>query len=78
VLAVGSDADIVVLDPRLERIVTSTMLRSNADYSVYDGWSVTGWPVVTVRRGEVVFRDGDVLGRPGSGRLLACGPTAPL
>ncbi|HEY0581744.1 MAG TPA: amidohydrolase family protein [Chloroflexota bacterium] len=79
-LAVGSDADVVVFDPRLERRVTSTMLRSKADYSVYEGWSVTGWPVVTVRRGEVVFRDGQggILGQPGSGRLLACGPTAAL
>ena len=73
-LAVGADADLVVFDPRLERTVTAAMLHSNADYSVYDGRQVTGWPVLTLRRGEIVFRDGQILGKPGSGRVLACGP----
>ena len=70
----GADADLVVFDPRLERTVTAAMLHSNADYSVYDGRQVTGWPVLTLRRGEIVFRDGQILGQPGSGRVLACGP----
>jgi dihydropyrimidinase len=46
------------------------MLKGNVDYTVYEGWEVTGWPVVTIRRGEVVYRDDEVVGRPGSGRLL--------
>ena len=69
-IAVGSDADIVVFDPELTRTVESSMLKSNADYTVYEGWDVTGWPVATLRRGEVVYRDGEVVGRPGSGELL--------
>jgi dihydropyrimidinase len=77
-ISVGSDADLVVFDPNLERTVTASMLKSNADYSVYEGWRVTGWPVVTVRRGEVVFRDDEVIGNPGSGRVLACGPAGHL
>jgi dihydropyrimidinase len=70
-LGVGSDADVVVFDPERERTVTASMLKSNADYSVYEGWQVTGWPAVTIRRGEVVFRDDQVTGRAGSGRLLS-------
>jgi dihydropyrimidinase len=70
VIAAGSDADIVVFDPDLTRTVDRAMIQSNAGHSVYEGWTVTGWPVVTVRRGEVVFRDGRVLGQPGSGRLV--------
>ena len=69
-IAIGSDADIVVFDPGLTRTVESSMLKSNADYTVYEGWEVTGWPVATLRRGEIVFRDDQVLGRPGSGQLL--------
>ena len=76
VIAVGSDADIVIFDPEQTRTVTRDMLQSNADYSVYEGWSVTGWPVVTLRRGEVVFQDDTVIGAPGSGTLLRRGPTA--
>jgi dihydropyrimidinase len=77
-IAVGSDADIVIFDPDLTRTIDSAMLKSNCDYSVYEGWTVTGWPVVTLRRGEVVFRDDTILAQPGSGHLLARGVTQPL
>jgi dihydropyrimidinase len=71
-LAVGSDADVVVFDPELQRTVSADLLKSNADYSVYEGWSVTGWPVVTIRRGEIVFQNDAVIGSPGSGEVLRC------
>ena len=77
-IAVGSDADIAIFDPELTRTVTADMLKSNADYSVYEGWSVTGWPILTLRRGEVVFRDDTVVGAPGSGALVRRGATLPL
>jgi dihydropyrimidinase len=74
-IAVGSDADIVVFDPELTREVENSMLKSNADYSVYEGWSVTGWPVTTIRRGEVVYQEDEVIGAPGSGKLVMRGQT---
>ena len=77
-IAVGSDADLVVWDPELERTIDAAMLKSNADYSVYEGWKVTGWPVVTLSRGEVVFQDGEVIGEPGRGRLLRRAATMAL
>ena len=77
-IAVGSDADLVVFDPERTRTIDAAMLQSRADYSVYEGWEVTGWPVATLRRGEVVFRDGEVVGQPGSGELVRRGPTGPL
>jgi dihydropyrimidinase len=73
-LTVGSDADVVIFDPNLTRTVASEMLLSNADYSVYEGREVTGWPVVTLRRGEIAFRDGRVVADPGSGQVLRCAP----
>ena len=69
----GSDADIAIFDPNLTRTIDGVMLKSNADYSVYEGWQVTGWPVLTIRRGEIVFRDGEVHGEPGTGRSLRRG-----
>jgi dihydropyrimidinase len=77
-IAVGSDADLVLLDPTLTRTVSASMLKSRADYSVYEGWQVTGWPILTVRRGEIVFQDDEVLGQPGSGHVLACGPAGSM
>lgn len=77
-IEVGSDADVVVFDPGLTRTIERDMVQSNAGHSVYEGWTVTGWPVLTLRRGEVVFEDGRVVGRPGSGQVVRRGPTQPL
>jgi dihydropyrimidinase len=77
-VAVGSDADLVLFDPESTRTVERSLLKSNCDYSPYEGWQVTGWPVITVSRGEIVFRDGEVIGQPGRGELVQRGPTAAL
>jgi len=71
-LAVGSDADIIVFDPDFERVIEPSMLKSNADDSVYNGWRVKGWPVLTLRRGEIAYQDDQVLARAGSGQALRC------
>jgi dihydropyrimidinase len=77
-IAIGSDADLVIFDPDLTRTIDAAMLKSNADYSVYEGWEVTGWPLTTIRRGEIVFADDTVIGPPGSGELVRRGPTQML
>ena len=70
VIAEGSDADVVIWDPEQRGIVRGADDHSNSDYSVYEGREVTGWPILTIRRGEVVGRGADVSGLPGSGRLI--------
>ena len=74
-LAPGSDADVVIFDPDETRTIENNMLKSNADYSVYEGWEVTGWPVITIRRGQIIYDNGEVTGQPGSGILPERGPT---
>ena len=66
----GAIADVAVWDPSLARRVRAEDDHSRSDYSVYEGWEVTGWPVVTIRRGDVVYEDGKVTGAPGSGRAI--------
>lgn len=75
-IAVGSDADLLVLDPQLRRTVDGRAMRSKAGYSVYDGREVFGWPRFTISRGDVVLEDGEVLTEPGRGRWLRRGATA--
>lgn len=69
-IAVGSDADLVIFDPTLERRIEAAMLKSKSDYTPYEGWDVTGWPVMTIRRGEVVFRGDVVTGAAGTGKMI--------
>ena len=71
VLRVGSDADVVIWNPRRTGTVRAEEDHSKSDYSVYEGWSVTGWPELTIRRGEVVVEGGRVTGPAGSGMLVS-------
>ena len=72
-VAVGSDADLVLWDPDETRTIRDEDMFSGAGFSVYSGWEVTGWPVMTLRRGEVVYEDGEILAGAGSGELLRRG-----
>ena len=77
-IAVGSDADIAIWDPAVVRTVDASAMETNADYSPYDGWEVTGWPIATIARGELVYENGQVRGQPGRGRLVHRGPSQML
>ncbi len=67
----GSDADIVVWNPDEIRTVDGANMHSLAGYSPYDGWEVTGWPELTISRGEIVAEGTTVIGEPGRGALVA-------
>jgi dihydropyrimidinase len=77
-IAVGSDADLVVWDPDRRRTIRAPEMRSNADYDVYEGREVYGWPAYTISRGEIVFEDGKITGVRGRGRRVRRGPYMPL
>jgi dihydropyrimidinase len=68
-IAIGSDADLILFDPNLTRTVGAPR-HSNCDYSVYEGWEVTGWPITTLRRGQIVYDQGNVVAEPGGGMLV--------
>ncbi len=48
------------------------MLHDNMDYTPYEGRRITGWPVVTLSRGERVWNGSEPMGEPGRGRFLEC------
>ncbi|MGQ0648527.1 MAG: dihydroorotase [Gemmatimonadaceae bacterium] len=66
----GADADIAIWDPQRRAPVRGDNDFSRSDYSPYEGWEVTGWPMVVLRRGEIVFQAGAVTGQAGSGKLV--------
>jgi dihydropyrimidinase len=79
VIQVGADADLLILDPKGDRIVTAREHRSNAGYTLFEGWRVSGRPWMTLLRGKVLLNQGVLEQKPGYGKFLACGgPRAPL
>jgi len=73
VIAVGSDADLVIIDPDVRATLTKSMLHENCDYTPYEGLPLIGYPVMTISRGEVIVRDGRFTGSKGRGRFLKRG-----
>lgn len=77
-IAVGSDADLVIWAPDDRRTIRNEDALSNSGFSIHAGREVTGWPVMTIRRGEIVFENGRVTGLAGSGRLAPRGRSQSL
>lgn len=69
-LSVGADADLVIIDPREEKVVRAVDLHMNVDYSVYEGMRLQGVSTATISRGEVVAKDGEFHGTPGRGQFV--------
>jgi dihydropyrimidinase len=70
-LGVGSDADLVIFDPNKKQTISAATQHSCADYTLYEGRSLTGAPVLTMRRGQVIVADGEMRAKPGSGHFLS-------
>ena len=51
----GADADLVVVDLKRRATITKDLLHTVTPWSIYEGWDVTGWPVMTLVRGNIVM-----------------------
>ena len=70
VIAIGYDADLVVFDPNKQLTLGTDVLHENVDWTPYAGFEVTGWPVVTISRGEVIAENGTFYGKAGRGQFV--------
>jgi dihydroorotase len=68
-LAAGYDADFTLVDLAAVRRIEESWIVSPCGWTPFAGMQVTGWPVATIVRGQVVMRDGEVVGAP-SGKLV--------
>jgi dihydropyrimidinase len=66
----GADADLVVWDPEGSRTISAKTHHQNIDFSIYEGMTVTGIPVVTMSQGNVVWEDGELKTVRGAGRYI--------
>jgi len=76
VIAPGSDADIVIFDPGLTRVVTIGDLHMATDYTPYEGRTVTGWPTTVMVRGVVVLDEGELIDPGPIGEYQVAGPVS--
>jgi dihydropyrimidinase len=70
VIAPGSDADLVLIDPNLHKTLTLDDLHADADYSIWEGFRCQGYPVMTILRGTVIVDHGRLLGNSTDGQWL--------
>ena len=70
-LKVGSDADLLIVDLKKTVKFKPDILPSVADFSPYEGMDLVGWPQLTMVRGNIIVKDGQVIGHPGIGDYIA-------
>lgn len=69
-IAIGTDADLVIFDPRVKRRLSQEMHHMAVDYSAYEGMKVTGEAISVLSRGNFVIRDKRFVGKPGAGHYI--------
>jgi dihydropyrimidinase len=69
-IAVGSDADVVVFDPRRRETLSAAGSHSKSDYNLYEGTEVVGAPELVLLRGQVLVENGELVAAPGIGQFI--------
>ncbi len=63
-IALGYLADFTIVDLKRRQMITNAWIVSRCGWTPFDGMRVTGWPMLTVVRGNVVMREGQLIGEP--------------
>jgi dihydropyrimidinase len=69
-IAAGSDADLVIWDPKAPYTISSKTHHMRVDYSMFEGYQVQGNARTVISRGEVIVDGGEFLGKAGRGNYL--------
>ena len=69
-IAIGSDADLVVFDPDYRGTLSARSQHTNNDYNGFEGFAIEGRPAVVTVRGKIQVRDGSFVGEANRGRML--------
>lgn len=68
-IMLGSDADLVIVDPKHAYEIKGEMLHSKEKVTAFEGYKGQGLPLMTIVRGEIIMENGDLLGKPGYGEF---------
>ena len=77
-IAVGSDADLAIWDPEVEKKIDYSMMHDAVGYTPYEGHTYKGWPELVFSRGRTVIENNQLNVERGSGKYLARGVPGPV
>ncbi|HWA49482.1 MAG TPA: amidohydrolase family protein, partial [Dongiaceae bacterium] len=63
-IALGYDADFTIVDLKKKRTITNDQMKTKSGWTPFDGMEVTGWPIATIVRGNIVMREDELIGAP--------------
>jgi dihydroorotase (multifunctional complex type) len=69
-IAIGSDADLAIIDLDREKEISVENLHSAQDFTPFEGFKYKGWPTHTILRGKVVFENDKIVGQAGVGQYI--------
>lgn len=69
-LAVGKDADIVIYDPNKDFTISVDNMHSDYDHTIWEGKKLKGYPVQTYLRGQLIYDNGEFVGKAGMGNYI--------
>jgi dihydropyrimidinase len=71
-IKVGNDGDLVIVDLKKRVKADDKVLHytKGRDYSLYEGWTFHGWPIMTICRGNIVAENQEIVGKPGYGKVI--------
>jgi len=69
-IAIGSDADIVIFDPKQKHKISADSHHMNVDYSAYEGWEITGKTKTVILRGKIAIENDKVMVEKGYGKFI--------
>jgi len=69
-IGIGSDADLIIFDPKEKHKISVSTHHMNVDYSAYEGWELTGKCKTTILRGQVAIENGKVRVNKGYGKFV--------
>ncbi|ADI31813.1 dihydroorotase [Staphylothermus hellenicus] len=70
-LAVGSDADLVVLETRRAKVISASDHHHKVDWTPWEGMELFGAPIHVIVNGEIIIEEGQLVGKPGKGKYLS-------
>jgi len=73
-IAIGSDADILVWDPKIKNTISINNHHQNSDANIYEGMKTKGGPKMVIKNGTVVIENGQLIKNPEKGHFLKTNP----